>query len=179
MMNALTIQQPWASGIWHGFKEYETRNWLPGDQRLEKPLWLAIHAASYGNPKAEELNRRLDLPGIRRTLGAIGITPGTRVHSNMPMGGVIAVARVSGFYLCEDLRRRGGVSTVEADYGDWTQKWAWQLKDVLRLSRPVSCPGKQGLFRLQPNVTMLVATQLIADRVIRPTRAADIGLLGP
>lgn len=178
MMPALTIQQPWASGIWWGFKEYETRDWHAPDT-LPPGRWLAIHAASYGNPKAAELNRRLDLPGVRRTLGVVGITPMTRVHSNMPMGEVIAIARLEGYYPCADLLHRGRVSDTERDYGDWTQKWAWRLTDVLRLSKGIACPGKQGIFRLQPNVTLLVATQLIAERKIRPTVAADIGLLGP
>ncbi len=164
MMPALTIQQPWAAGIYHGFKEYETRNWKPTEQQLRPGQWLAIHAASYGNPPAAELNRRLNLPNVRRTLGAIGITADTRVHANLPMGEVIAIAKIGGFFECEAM---GNISDIESEYGDWTQKWAWRLTEVIKLGRGVSCPGRQGLFRLQPNVTLLVASTLIAEGKIK------------
>lgn len=180
MMKALTIQQPWISGIWHGFKDYETRDWHPTEMQLRPGQWLALHAASYGNPKAVELNRRLDLPAVRRTLGAIGITSGSRVHANMPMGGVIAIARIGGFYRCDDLKRHGQVTDIELGYGDWTQKWAWHLVEVLRLSKPVTCGGKQGLFKLQTNVTMMVASTLIADgkiQIVKKIQAEGAGLL--
>lgn len=170
-MKALTIQQPWTAGIWHGFKHYETRDWHPTDQQLKPGQWMAIHAASYGSPKAAELHRRLDLPTVKRTLGAIGVTPATRVHANLPMGEVIAVAKVEGYYRCADLKDR--MNDVELGYGDWSQKWAWHLTDVLRLSKGVACRGQQGLFRLQANVTLLVASTLIAEGKIKLVQKAQ------
>lgn len=176
-MKALSLWQPYATGIWLGFKRNETRSWKPSDKELKPGQWVAIHAAR--STPAAKVNALMQQDGIRQCLEPMQITPMTRtgaMHS-IPMGGVIAIAQVRDFV---PITQAFFVSDVERAWGDYTPgRWCWRFSDVLTMARMVHCPGRQKLWTLPLNVTMLVVAQLIADKKIRPSDAAAQGLLGP
>lgn len=159
-MKAITLHQPFASLIGFGFKEYETRGWRPSPEQLKPGQWMAICAAGYGSTKAADLDAALNRPVIQNTLGQLGITSGNRTHANLPLGVVVCIAQVEGFYRTEGVNP----SLLERDLGNWSAgRYAWRLQHVLRLHRPVHCSGKQGLWTLPTNVALKVAAQLLAD----------------
>lgn len=164
-LKALTIHQPYASLLGFTFKEYETRGWCPSPAQLKAGDWLALHAAGYGAMKAAKLDGLLDLPAVRQTLGQMGITPGSRTQANLPLGVVIAMAQIEGFYPTDTLV----VKPLERDLGDFSPgRWAWRLVHVMRLSRPIQCSGKQGLWTLEYKTRLQVFGQLLADSKIVP-----------
>lgn len=164
-MKAITLHQPFASLIGFGFKEYETRDWQPAPNQLRPGGWLAICAAGYGSTKAADLDATLDQPVMKATLGALGINRGNRTHVNLPLGVVVCMAQVEGFYRAEGVNP----SLLERELGDWSAgRKVWRLQRVMLLQRPVRCRGKQGLWTLPPDVAIKVVAQLIADGTIQP-----------
>ena len=78
-MRAVTLHQPWASLIAHGYKTTETRGW-PAPQALVGSR-VAIHAAKR-RPRRTEWNRQVaEIAG----------------RMEMPLGAVVATARVDGY----------------------------------------------------------------------------------
>jgi hypothetical protein len=136
-VHALTIYQPFASAIVHGPKRVENRTWKP-PRRWRYPFDLAIHAAKR-RMRADEFHAVLDLwPGL--------------LHWPTVLGAVIGVAEVEGYFEPQpsDFHANAWVSGPVC----------WNLRNVRALAEPVACLGKQGLWRLPPEVEPLVTEQL-------------------
>lgn len=125
-MKAITMWQPWASLMAAGHKQYETRSW---DTKYRGPL--AIHAAKntrhLGEARWHELYGKFD-------------------WDNLPYGVVVAIAQLESVeFMNTDFIAR--ISDQEYALGEWkVGRWAWYLKDVTPLPKPVPARGFQGLW---------------------------------
>lgn len=176
-MKAISLWQPWASLIACGAKPYETRSWAPPRELIGQPI--AIHAAKkiergaaqfaedliYGQHKdgGYDLAQRLDasMKGTPDELmGVFG-------HALLPIGCIVAIARLDAAFQLGDLDERAAVPAAKVvrritsrpipgcfsvridDFGDYSPgRWAWLLRDVRPLNPPVAMKGAQGFFDL-------------------------------
>lgn len=137
-MMGLSLWQPWASLIAFGLKHVETRSWSTG---YRGPLAILAARTTTGLERAPaELQLELcRVAGLRGT-------------SELPLGGVVAVADLADCYvmtpraveLCRD------VAPTEYLAGDWRPgRFELHLANVRRFQAPVPARGRQGLFRLR------------------------------
>lgn len=141
-MKAITIHQPWASLIAHGYKRFETRSW---STKYRGPI--AIHAS-------KQLLYDYRLPKLSGRLWELGF----RKEEDFPLGCVIAVAdvvecrKVSDWMSNNDLPILHGrendyyLDEQEYVFGDYTPgRYAWELANVRQID-PVPARGQQGLW---------------------------------
>lgn len=172
-MHALTLHQPWASLIagWPALDAYaaagltafrpkriENRDWLPPVMVRGKAI--AIHAGKTFDGDADTDIRR-------RACDAWVPMP---ERADLPLGAVVAVARVVGYVedVGSDIRAFGGrPSWAPADptllYGSgwwFLGPYGWLLDDVARLSEPVPCRGMQKVWSLPRDVAQAVEVQV-------------------
>jgi hypothetical protein len=128
-MKAITLWQPWASAIALGHKTIETRSWAT---RYRGPL--AIHAARRPMDVEELLLANAHLPNLDLPLGAVVAT--CHLVECLPAdAAAIARLRFEGFAPREDL------------WGNFSPgRYAWILRDVRALPRPIPARGAQGLW---------------------------------
>lgn len=142
-MRAVTVRQPWAWAIAHGFKDIENRSWAP---RLAPGELFAVHAGAAA-PDAEDVER------VKKLVGRRG-----RVPEAFDCGCVVAVARYQG--------------TVAASRSRWfSGPVGWVLDRARAVREPVQCKGQLGLWTLPRSVETRVQRQLPRARVAR-TRTA-------
>lgn len=140
-MQALTIWQPWTWAICHAGKRIENRVWAPPPSMIGRRL--AIHAAVKADTLdafeavrdncPEELARSFD-------------------SADLPMGSVVAVARLFGI-----VRSRPGRSSSQVVW--WAGLIGWELSDLVVLPTPVPCKGRQKLWELPDEVAAEVDHQ--------------------
>jgi len=145
-MKALTIHQPWASLIACGAKVYETRSWKTNYRGR-----IAIHAGkksaysvidkmfpNTGEQTADEINF---VYAVRERLG-------DEFEEDIPYGAVIATAELVD---CKFITEQMIVSKLEKLFGDFTPgRFAWELRDIQVLAKPVPARGRQGLWEWRP-----------------------------
>lgn len=168
-MKAITIRQPWASLIAFGDKIYETRSW---STKYRGPV--AIHA---GKTLDKDAFRYLITPlATMEQLQKCGITPYT--VDDLPYGAVIAMADLVNVWrivqnpgLDVDVAKHIPIGAESLstdkhapDFGDYfvpTEKemalghwipgnYAWELRNVRVLSKPIPAKGKQSLWEWEP-----------------------------
>lgn len=153
-MKAITIRQPWASLIAFGDKIYETRSW---PTKYRGPI--AIHA---GKNLDKDAFRYLITPlATMEQLQKCGITPYT--VDDLPYGAVIAMADLVEVW--QILHRAGDIIAVstsggdslfmptekEKAFGHWGNgSYAWELRNIRVLSKPIPAKGKQSLWEWEP-----------------------------
>lgn len=137
-MKAVSLHQPWAILLAAGVKRIETRSW-PTRHRGQ----LAIHATKqqpwpgYALSMAE----RLDLP--------------------LERGAVVGVVDVADCVPADELEL-SACDYVERNLGDYSPgRYAWTCLRPGRLTSPVPCRGRQGIWTVPPEV---------AERVVRRLR---------
>lgn len=169
-MKALTLHEPWASLVAHGYKAIETRSWRT---RYRGPL--AIHASKrrfgFWSPTAEFI-RTWPIEIWRAVLGRAD----PEFCDNYPLGCVIATCELEDVLPIEGMNEQGFTkficphvggglthfefgrgewepATVERDvsdqepYGDFTPgRFAWLLKNVRPLRKPIPARGALGLW---------------------------------
>lgn len=135
-MKAITLWEPWATLVAHGYKRFETRSW-PTHYRGP----LVIQAAKR-IPQLEELRPE----AIRAALKAIGIV---RV-GDFPFGCALAVVDVTAVYRTETVLAEELVVGEALAFGDYGPgRYAWRLENLRRLAQPVPLRGRQGLWPLR------------------------------
>lgn len=168
-MKAITIQQPWASLIASGDKIYETRSW---PTKYRGPI--AIHA---GKRIAKGLYSALTTPvGVLLQLRELGISPDK--VKKLPRGAVIAMADLVNVWrivqnpgLDVDVAKHIPIGAESLstdkhapDFGDYfvpTEKemalghwgngnYAWELRNIRVMSKPIPAKGKQSLWEWEP-----------------------------
>jgi hypothetical protein len=165
LMRAISLTQPWASLIAIGAKTIETRSW---PTLYRGPI--AIHAAK-GFPTWAR-NECWDEP-FRRVLTDAQLVDfggdanlghhATARFSRLPLGAIVAVAVLVAIRPTDEVRE--GISLQEQHFGDYSDdRFAWELREVLPLSRPVSCRGALGLWEMAPEVRRAVQAQTAAGR---------------
>ena len=137
-MKVISLWQPWASLIAVGAKSIETRSW-PIAYRGP----LAIHAA-----KSTEGKKYLD---ALTPLLPVGFPP----YAELPFGAIVCVCRLAKCSRTDDItaawERCPEHPSAEREYafGDYSPgRFGWLLKDVVALSEPIECSGRQGLWEI-------------------------------
>jgi len=132
----LTICQPWAWAIAAGYKRVENRSWSTG---YRGPLW--IHAG---------LNRRwMHAVGELRDAGF-------DVPDDLVFGAVVAVCELVDVVHYD---QRNLFSDLRQDYFASGPE-CWVLTRIRPLSEPLSCSGKQGLWKPAERTISLVEERL-------------------
>jgi hypothetical protein len=141
-MKAITIWQPYASLIATGIKQYETRSWQT-NYRGE----LLIHAAK--RPVS------LWLSILWNNIHATSDRDISCEASTLPLGAIVAIADLtdcleiveSDFLNSNRIINKHLQSKAELSCGDWqTGNFAWELKNIKPLIRPIPAKGYQGLW---------------------------------
>lgn len=125
-IRGLSVRQPWAACIASGRKTTENRTW---PTRYRGPV--LIHAAQAVDTDALQISARRE-----HMWRALAADP-TLVHVR---GAVIAIARLTDCHL-EDHQ---GCCAPWGETGRGI--WHWTLQDVVKLSSPVPCKGRLGLW---------------------------------
>lgn len=131
----ITLWQPWASLVFAGRKNYETRGYRAPLKHCGPRV--AIHAAAA-------------LPASRH------ITPelaelcydefGCAWNYSLPRGCILGTVRIGENVPTGE--RRPFVTEDELAAGDWSPgRWAWWLWDIAALPAPIPAKGKQGWWR--------------------------------
>ena len=118
-MRALSIKQPWLYCITDLDKRVENRTWKPPDWIIGQRI--ALHSSK----KMGDLVAASDIAGFKLST----------VANDMPLGAIVATARVDGWI----------------DFLD--SKWfsgpvGWILSDVVKLHEPVPHRGRLGLWEV-------------------------------
>lgn len=142
-MKAISMWQPWASAIALGLKNVETRHWAT---RYTGPI--VIHAARRWTEAQREF------AAVEHGLG--------RLPKRLPLGAIVATARLMGCRFTQDVRHQLG--TIERMYGDYADgRYAWFLTDVVALQEPIGYRGMQGLFNVPDDLFCTSADQTTAE----------------
>ena len=143
-MKAITLHEPHASLIIHGFKRYETRTWKPYAALVGKRI--AIHASK----SKKELKNLIRYKDPRQCTGLIK-TPFTEAMDfftgvpwpdlyDWPLGCVLGTAVIYRVWKADGLINPG-------PYGDFSSdRYAWELTDVIKFPKPIKAVGRQGLW---------------------------------
>lgn len=131
-MQALTLWQPWASGVALGLKFNETRSWETAYRGR-----LAIHAAK----------TRKGLKTAPHILGSDLIKAGVSNPHHLPFGCVVATVRLADVVPVEQVWMDLQDDGLEVRWGDYSPgRFAWLFEDVRRLVKPIKARGHQGLW---------------------------------
>ncbi len=148
-MYALTLHRPWDEamiGVPGGPpapKDWENRRWKLWRKLLG--ALVAFHAGQVYDEEAAEFIRRH------------GVVLMARERSDAERAGhVIGVARMTGWVRLDDgSRARAGLTAeqvLEAERSPWAfGPYAWRREEPVAID-PVPCVGRQGLWRLPPEV---------------------------
>lgn len=121
---ALSLIQPWAEAICLGLKHIETRGWGTAHRGP-----LAIHASARINAEGKYM-------------------AASHVMLNLPLGCVVAVATLAD---CVKMRDGDDWPLSEQEWGFFAPgRWAWMLRDVQPLEKPVPAKGSLGLWPWTP-----------------------------
>lgn len=148
-MKALSLWQPWASLVVVGAKCIETRHWCCPPHLIGQRI--AIHATT-----------------TKAHLGLVGRSPFAeqllveKAGGGLPLGALIGTvvvdhsSRMSEEY-CAWLATR---DPEEFAFGHYEPgRFAWVLRDVVRLSEPIPFTGRQGIFDVPDGLLGLASAQ--------------------
>jgi len=152
-MKALTIWQPWVSLIAAGKKQFGTRSWRPSPGQLAPGDLLAIHAA-VRKPRWQEWSSAISTALCDFEGGGFVASVAEAAAEELPRGVVLAICRVDGFYMTEDVvarpacyMRPGTDAELELALGDFSPgRFAWALKVIEVLDPPIPAQGRQRLW---------------------------------
>ncbi len=132
-MKALTLRQPWASLVAHGFKRIETRTWKTNHRGP-----IAIHAAK-GFPKLTQ-----ELCTGEPFLRYLKHIPDYDGPQSLPRGVVLATCNLLTVLPMPTCMV---VPEPEASFGIYAPgRYAWYLADAWRLPEPIPARGRLGLW---------------------------------
>lgn len=138
-MKALPLWQPWASLVALEAKRIETRHWPAPAYVVGQRI--AIHATKTN----DHLHMCLEEP-FNRYIGD---------GSSLPLGAIICTAVLDR---CGEITYEKALELEEANwhefaFGNYTPgRFAWILRDVVRLAEPVPWRGSQGIFDVPDEV---------------------------
>lgn len=153
-MKIITLWQPWATCMWLGLKEFETRHWST-DYRGE----LLIHSAK----------RQIDEDGkeLVQKLHAAGHDVPTN-RSEYPLGCIGAIARLSDCVSMTDGLIRAQTS-LERSVGLWESgRFALKVDGVIRCE-PIPWTSRQGKLLPAPDdiVEQVLQSDGRGDRILK------------
>lgn len=132
-MKALSLDQPWASLLAGGPKQFETRAW-----RTNYRGRIAIHATKKLTSEALTLTFQ---EAFARSLTRLGYL----TAEDLPLGCIIGTATIVDMIPAMDVYRK--IAQLERTFGNYTMgRWAWQCADPVLFKTPIPCRGMQGLW---------------------------------
>ncbi len=151
-MKALTLYQPWASLIAEGPKTVETRSWPAPISVIGQRI--AIHAGK----RQVRITGEND-PELHR---AITLAHGPQWQKNLPLGAVVATAKLTGCFRVTGWNRDGkldlegfgtGAESIVPDlFGDFrVERWLWVLEEIEKLDPPEPATGRRMLWEWEPD----------------------------
>jgi hypothetical protein len=137
-VKALPLWQPWASLVEVGAKRIETRHWPAPAALLGQRI--AIHAT--------KTPAHLAIGGTEPFRSAL-VNAYPQMVSGLPLGAIIATVVLDRCTqitadAADELERRNPAEYVFGNYEPG--RFAWVLRDVVRLAEPVPFKGSQGIF---------------------------------
>lgn len=168
---ALTVHQPWATGIIHHTKRTENRGWYPSPKQLKVGDRFWIHAS-----KTTELKRRrpTSMRTIREAYGHDPIdTPWTPEAQSIVdmfeelapdfdpeeepvLGALLGYVTLAG-YITDT---KNPIRTMQDLW--YVGPIGWELKDPVALPEPIPCNGLQKLWTVSDDLLELARVQLEA-----------------
>lgn len=158
-MKALSLDQPWASLVAAGLKTNETRCWSTS---YRGPL--LIHATVKWRRQEKEAMERLY--AYREVRDALYGEPWTGVdrwalacNTRLPLGCALAIVRLEDVietttWIENTYRPQGGARSLEVAAGDYSPgRFAWILRDLKRLEKPIPMKGGQRIWNA-PDVSV-------------------------
>lgn len=157
-MKCLSLYQPWASLIAAGWKTVETRDWYTGHRGA-----LAIHAATKRDMEGKvihaaypEMFLRVDHWENRTDGPPVPITY-QKQFADLPFGAIVATCMLGACLptaMVADIVAKlkppffpSHGWEVESRLGNYAPgRWAWILRDIKPLARPIVFAGKRKLF---------------------------------
>lgn len=153
-MKCLSLWEPWATLIARGDKQIETRSWFTSYrgplaiQAAKTSKSLCIWGPIWLQADSDIKARLKQVPECPRP---------------WPLGSIVAVATL--FDCVPTVPLADVLSMKERAFGDYTiGRFAWVLKDVRALSKPIPVRGYQGLWDLDPEVTAAVNIQICSEK---------------
>lgn len=144
-MKALTIRQPFASLIAIGEKKIETRSW---NTAYRGPL--AIHSSKSFSKFEKDICKRRP---YRDCLKKHGLS-----ELDLPLGAIIAVCELVEIIPTEKFIRSDWPHLIFANeliFGNFEKgRYAWLIKDVRILEKPIEFTGRLGLWDLDDNIAL-------------------------
>ena len=151
-MRGLTLWQPWASLVAHGAKEFETRSW-----RTKYRGPVLIHAARAKVSPYLDRDPRF----VEEAIQVLGVAD----WDTLPKGAVVAVADLTNCVEIPPCFQGTPAASREVLFGNWAPgRFAWHLRRVERLERPVAVNGARGLWRPPAGFMDLVLRALEESR---------------
>lgn len=139
---AVSVRQPWAWALVHGFKDVENRSWKPSKKRLNPGDALVIHAS-----------KRFDVAGYR-WMWAHWEAAGLKLadlpaREDFVLGALVGAVRFVG--------------VVEASDSPWFfGPLGWAVTEGTTLDEPIPCKGRLGLWPVDDAVSWQCAEERAA-----------------
>jgi hypothetical protein len=155
-VKAITIRQPWATLIALGVKTFETRAWVPRNERGEQYTGLvAIHAGrSYARWRDDALTEYRVIRALR--------FHGLLDANALPLGRIVSVCELGVARRAADVERELALDDDDRRFGEWTgdRRMAWPLRPVLRVYTAEVLAGQLGLWDLPSDVSRRLTAAL-------------------
>lgn len=139
LLPAISLWQPWASLIFEGRKQHETRSWAAPAKHIGKRI--VIHAAK----------RRVGPADMTVELHELCLDAfGCNYNHSLPLGYAIGSVTLDG---CERMPDATPVDDDDRVAGDWAPgRFAWRLRDPVAYPKPFPLIGRQGFFSALANL---------------------------
>lgn len=152
-MKGLTLWEPWASLMAHGYKKNETRSWPTG---YRGPL--VIHAAKTQD-HISDFKLLLAKAGIIESMFAPAPNGFPVKDHEWPFGKIIAVCSLVDCIPTDDLVKNG-LAHMERACGDYSSaRFAWIAEGLYRVNPPIPWRGKQALWDVPEELVQQLTRQ--------------------
>lgn len=162
-MLVLSLKQPWASALVHGFKRFETRS-----RTVRLRGWFLVHAS--GGTLPREGRRLYESDHAEPLRHWLGIEPGLVTcgpTGSLPTRAIIGAARLDDSRPVEAWLSDAAITFNEAAWGDYSQgRHAYRIGDHLSISRPIPAPGRLGWWMPGPGILRDFSARLAEFKII-------------
>lgn len=149
-MKVISVWNPWATLLVHGFKFNETRGWAAPDSLIGQRIGIA----STRIVKPEQRRAYAD-PVFQEAYAQTGLPPIDQLQNGYLLG--TAFLHSCDLITEEDF---GDITAEEKAFG-WYEpgRWAWRMRYPFLLPEPVRVRGNQGIWKWDP-IDQLLSTDI-------------------